>query len=112
MQRRDFIAAAATTGAALALPEIAHAGTRTRQQRSIWIDAQGGISGVDEKPDGQLVPTSNLIEAVRQRRLDIVSITVAEPGNGPDRFRSAIEGIATMRRCARSPTRAACLACT
>ena len=98
MQRRDFIAAAATTGAALALPETARAGTRTRQQRSVWIDAQGGVSGVDEKPDGQLVPTPQFIEAIQQRRLDIVGITVAEPGNGPDRFRSAIEGIAIWNR--------------
>jgi membrane dipeptidase len=98
MQRRDFLSAAATSGAAMVLPDIAFGQTGRSQQRSIWIDAQGGISGVDEKLDGQLVPTPQLIEAVRQRRLDLVSITVAEPGNGSDRFRSAIDGIAIFNR--------------
>jgi membrane dipeptidase len=98
MQRRDFLAAAATAGAAIALPEAGHAHTPRSQERSIWIDAQGGISGVDEKPDGRLIPTPQLIDAVRQRRLDLVGMTVAEPGNGPDRFRSAIDGIAIWNR--------------
>lgn len=98
MQRRDFLAAAATTGATLILSDSGHAEIGARQERSIWIDAQGGISGVDEKPDGRLIPTQALIEAVRQRRLDLVSMTIAEPGNGPDRFRSAIEGIALWNR--------------
>jgi len=97
MQRRDFLAAAATAGAALAFPDTGHAQTPVTQQRSIWIDAQGGISGVDEK-DGRLVPTPQLIDAVRQRRLDLVSMTVAEPGNGPDRFRSAVDAIAIWNR--------------
>ena len=97
MQRRDFLAAAATAGAAMALPGSGESETRSRQERSIWIDAQGGISGVDEK-DGRLIPNAQLIEAVRQRRLDLVSMTVAEPGNAPDRFRSAIEGIAIWNR--------------
>ena len=96
MKRREFLSAAATTGAAIVLPDIAHA--EQGQQRSIWIDAQGGISGVDEKPDGQLVPLPPLIEAIRQRRLDLVSTTVADPGNGPDKFRSAIDGIAIWNR--------------
>ena len=97
MQRRDFLAAAATASAALTLPDLGRAQSLQSQQRSIWIDAQGGISGVDEK-DGRLVPTPQLIEAVRQRRLDLLSMTVAETGNGPDRFRSAIDGIATFNR--------------
>ena len=98
MQRRDFLAAAATAGATMALPDLGHAQSGTSQQRSIWIDAQGGISGVDEKPDGRLLPTPPLIDAIRQRRLDLVSMTVAEPGNAPDRFRSAVEGIAIWNR--------------
>jgi len=106
MQRRDFLAAAASTGAALALPYRGYDSNyaqvpdaRPFQQRSsIWVDAQGGVSGLDEKPDGRYIATPQLIEAVRQRRVDLVNITVAEPGNGPDRFRSAIDGIATWNR--------------
>ena len=97
MHRRDFLAAAATAGAALALPDSGRAQARSSQQRSIWIDAQGGLSGLDEK-DGRLIPTPQLIEAVRQHRLDLVSMTVADPGNGPDRFRSAVDGIAIWNR--------------
>jgi len=103
MQRRDFLAAAASTGAALAFPRHSDAQSldaRTVQQQrsSIWFDAQGGVSGLDEKPDGRYVATPQLIEAVRQRRLDLVNVTVADPGNGPDRFRSAVEGIAIWNR--------------
>jgi membrane dipeptidase len=100
MKRREFLAAAAATtaSAAIALPDLGHAQSSPAPRSSIWIDAQGGISGVDEKPDGQLVPTSQLIEAIKQRRLDLVSMTVADPGNAPDRFRSAVEGIAIWNR--------------
>src|SRR5262249_35519280 len=42
--------------------------------------------------------TPHLIDAIRQRRIDLVNITVAEVGNGPDRFRTAIDGIATWNR--------------
>src|SRR5512133_649913 len=102
MQRREFLAAAASAGAALALPESASSHSpdarRNQQRSSIWVDAQGGISGLDEKPDGRYTATPQLIEAIRQRKLDLVNITVAEPGNAPDRFRSAIDGIAIWNR--------------
>jgi membrane dipeptidase len=104
MQRRDFLAAAASTGAALVLPHSGDAQPSDarpvqRQQRSsLWLDAQGGVSGLDEKPDGRYVATPQLVEAVRQRRLDVVNVTVADPGNAPDRFRSAVEGIAIWNR--------------
>ncbi|MEP6495787.1 MAG: membrane dipeptidase [bacterium] len=105
MQRRDFLAAAASAGAALALPDSSNAQApdarsqqQQQQQRAIWVDAQGGISGIDEGPGGRSIPTPQLIEAIRQRRLDLVSITVAEPGNAPDRFRSAVDGIAAWNR--------------
>jgi len=101
MQRREFLAAAASAGAALALPSSDYAqapDAGRRQQRSIWVDAQAGISGLDEKPGGGYAATPQLVEAIRQRRLDLVNITVAEPGNGSDRFRTAIDGIALWNR--------------
>jgi membrane dipeptidase len=107
MHRRDFLSAAASAGAALALPDggypqAPHARRDERdrrdQQRSIWVDAQGGLSGLDEGPDGRYTPTPQLVDAIRRRRLDLVNLTVAEVGNGVDRFRSAVDGIAIWNR--------------
>src|SRR5215472_10071876 len=55
MERREFLAAAAVAGAGLALADSGRAQTpdpRRRQQRSIWVDAQGGPSGIHEGPGG------------------------------------------------------------
>jgi len=102
MQRREFLVAAASAGAGLALSDIGYAqapDAQRHQQRSIWVDAQGEPSGLDEGgPGGRVTATPQLIEAVRQRRLDVLNATVAEPGNGPDRFRSATDGIAYFNR--------------
>lgn len=102
MQRREFLAAAASAGAAVALPDSDYArapdARRNQQRSSTRFDAQGGISGLDEKPDGRYTATPQLIEAIRQRKLDLVNITVADVGNGPDRFRSAIDGISIWNR--------------
>lgn len=101
MQRREFLAAAASAGAALVLPDSSDAqapDARHNQTRSMRVDAQGGISGLDERPGGHYIATPQLTEAIRQRRLDLICITVAEPGNGVDRFRAAIDGIATWNR--------------
>ena len=102
MQRREFLAAAASAGAALALPDTGYAqaaDAQRNQQRAIRVDAQGEPSGLDEgAPGGRVTPTSQLVEAIRQRRLDVLNATVAEPGNGPDRFRLAIESIAIYNR--------------
>ncbi len=96
MDRRQFLAA--TAAAALPLPAFA-APVRPRGSGAdaIWVDAQGGIDGYDEK-DGRLVPSAKLIEAVKAGWINVVSQTVGEVGNGPDRFRSAVEGIAFMDR--------------
>jgi membrane dipeptidase len=102
MQRREFLAVAASAGAALALPDSVDAqapDARPKQQRSVWVDAQGQISGIDEGgPGGRVTPTPQLVEAIRQRRLDLLNATVAEPGNGPDRFRLAVDAIAIYNR--------------
>jgi len=96
MDRRQFLAAAAA--AALPLPAFAApARPRGSGASAIWVDAQGGIDGFDEK-DGRLVPSPRLIEAVKAGWINVVSQTVGEVGNGPDRFRSAVEGIAFMDR--------------
>ncbi|HEX8124283.1 MAG TPA: membrane dipeptidase [Allosphingosinicella sp.] len=95
MHRRQFLAAAAA--AALPLPALGQSRPRGSGPKAIWVDGQGGIDGFDEK-DGRFVPSARLIEAVRSGWIDVVSQTVGEVGNGPDRFRSAVEGIASMDR--------------
>jgi membrane dipeptidase len=96
MDRRHFLLAA---GAALTLPLPAGAAStpsaRPRRARSTYVDAQGAMDGFEQGPDGQYKPTPALIQAIRERRIDLVSMTIGEVGNGPDRFRSATEAIAS-----------------
>src|SRR5262252_4445640 len=101
MQRREFLSATASAGAALTLPAFSYAkdpDARLRQQRTFWVDAQGEPSGLHEGPGGHDTTTAPLVEAIRQRKIDVLNATVAEPGNGPDRFRTAIDGIAYFNR--------------
>jgi len=97
MDRRQFLIAAGAAGAALSLPGLGKAQVapaRARKDRAIRVDAQGGIDGLDEKPGGKLVANQKLIDAIRDRRIDVVALTVGQVGNGPDRFRGAAEEIA------------------
>ena len=97
MHRREFLAATGASAALLAFPASAQTRARGSGANAIRVDAQGGIDGFEEK-DGRLVPSAKLIDAVRAGSIDVVSQTVGEVGNGPDRFRSAVEGIAFMDR--------------
>jgi len=97
MDRREFLAAAGGAAVLLTLPAYAQTRPRGSGAHAIWVDAQGGIDGFDEK-EGRLVPSPRLIEAVKAGWINVVSQTVGEVGNGPDRFRSAVEGIAFMDR--------------
>jgi membrane dipeptidase len=96
MNRRQFLLAAGAVSAGLALPSAASTPLRTPRSpkaSSIWVDGQGGLDGFEPAGQGKLVPTQQLIDAIKQRRIDLISATVAEVGNGPDRFRGAVEGI-------------------
>lgn len=97
MDRRQFLAGTAAAAALAALPLRAFAqppSTRAPGDPAIWVDAQGGIDGWDEPQPGRFVPSPKLIESIRQRRMDLVSMTLGEVGNGPDRFRSAVQSVA------------------
>ncbi|HEX8222992.1 MAG TPA: membrane dipeptidase [Allosphingosinicella sp.] len=97
MDRRQFLAGTAAAAALAALPLKALAQTASNRppgERAIWVDAQGGIDRWDEPQPGHYVPSPALIEAIRQRRIDLVSMTLGEVGNGPDRFRSAVQSVA------------------
>ncbi|MFL6843282.1 MAG: dipeptidase [Allosphingosinicella sp.] len=96
MDRRQFLAAAAAS--ALPLPAFAAPARPPGAAPGVfWVDAQGGVDGIDEK-DGRFVPSAGLIEAVRNGWINVVSQTLGEVGNGPDRFRSAVEQIAQSDR--------------
>lgn len=96
MDRRQFMLSAGALGVTLAVPVRAAADPAPRPQtaRSIYVDAQGGVDGFDEPEPGKYVPSKRLLDAIAQRRMDLISITVGSVGNGPDRFREATEGVA------------------
>lgn len=97
MDRRQFLAGTAAAAALAALPLEALAqptAARSPGDPAIWVDAQGAIDGWDEPQPGRYVPSPKLIEAIRQRRVDLVSMTLGEVGNGADRFRSAVQSVA------------------
>lgn len=96
MNRRQFLLAAGVAGAGLALPSAASPllrPSRSPKASSIWVDGQGALDDLGLAGKGKFVPTQRLIDAIKQRRIDLISINVAEVGNGPDRFRSAVEAI-------------------
>jgi membrane dipeptidase len=107
MDRRTFLASVGAAGAAFSLSGILKAqapGPRPGATRSIWIDAQGGINGFEER-DGQFVVTERFRRAVSEGRMDAISTTLGEVGNGPDRFEAAVNRIAWWnRRIAENPS--------
>ncbi|HEX8574649.1 MAG TPA: membrane dipeptidase [Allosphingosinicella sp.] len=97
MDRRQFLAGTAAAAALAALPArtVAQpASARLPGDPAIRVDAQGGLDGWDEPQPGRYLPSPKLIEAIRKRRIDLMSMTLGEVGNGPDRFRSAVQSVA------------------
>jgi membrane dipeptidase len=101
LDRRHFLLAA---GAAIAVPTLVRAQSerapppRERRARSIYVDAQGALDGFDEPEPGRYVPTPRLLAAIRERRIDVISATIGDVGNGPDRFRNAARAVANWDR--------------
>jgi membrane dipeptidase len=101
MDRRQFLLAAGAAGIFAALPGSARAQNtppRPRGDASFYVDAQGGLDGFDQPEEGRYVPSERLIQAIRDRRIDLISATIAPVGNGPDRYRDAVEGVASWDR--------------
>lgn len=97
MDRRQFLAGTAAAAALAAFPVRAPAQPPAAQPRSgaaIWVDSQGGVDGWDEPEPGRFVPSPKLIEAIRRRRIDLIGMTLGDVGNGPDRFRNAVQSVA------------------
>lgn len=103
MDRRAFLmgTGAIAAGTMLGLPARAADEAprpRPRNASSIYVDGQGGLGGLDQQPDGSFVPSQRLVEAIREGRLDLLSMTIGAVGNGPDRFRNAAQSIAGFDR--------------
>jgi membrane dipeptidase len=102
MDRRQFMTAAAAAGAALVLPARASgeepAPARPRGDRAIRVDSQGGIDDFDLAFQSKYVPDPRVLEAIRQRRIDVVSVTHGNVGNGPGRFEDAVTTVAMTNR--------------
>ncbi|HEX8641663.1 MAG TPA: membrane dipeptidase [Allosphingosinicella sp.] len=101
MDRRQFLITAGAAGLTLGLPTAAgaqDAAARERSATSIYVDAQGALDGFDEPEEGRYVPSERLIQAIRERRIDLISGTIAPVGNGPNRFAEAVDGVASWDR--------------
>jgi len=102
MRRREVLIggiAASLVGAAG--PAWAKIDKQPRPRRgtsaALRIDALGGLD-YERRPDGTLQLHPQVGEAARQRRIDVVSMTIADPGNGPNRFAEAVSAIAEWDR--------------
>jgi len=101
MDRRQFLLAGVAAGVAAMTPGGARAQdvpARPRGDRSIYVDAQGALDGFDQPEPGRNVPTERMLRALAERRIDLVSATFGPVGNGPDRYRDAVEDIAGWDR--------------
>lgn len=102
MDRRSFILGAGAAGAALSQSISVRAATTPAPPRragasSVYFDALCGIGGLDKAPDGTRRVGAELARAIQERRLDVLSQTINPVGNGPDRFRLAVEDISNVR---------------
>ena len=99
MDRREFLLAAGAAGVALGWPGGAGAQSipapRLRRAESIYVDAQGAPDGFDQPEPGRFVPQQRLIDAIRERRVDLISATIGPVGNGSHRYRESLEAVAS-----------------
>jgi membrane dipeptidase len=102
MRRRELLAGAVAagliglTGRAFG-QNAATPGDVGRSRAALRVDALGGLN-YERRPDGSLQLHPELAELARQRRIDLVSMTIADPGNGPNRFAEAVSAIAEWDR--------------
>ena len=97
MNRREFILGSVAAGAAASITAAAPAGA-SGLQRAIRIDAEGVLEAPELDEAGILHPSPRFVKAIRERTMDAISMTLGEPGNRPDRFRTCVAGIAYMDR--------------
>jgi membrane dipeptidase len=102
MRRREMLTGALAvsvfglTGRASAHTDEQRQSARVRRS-PLRIDALALIN-YERRPDGTLQMHPQVADAAAQRRVDVVSMTIAEPGSGPNRFAEAIMAIAEWDR--------------
>lgn len=99
IDRRLFLGGVGALGTILALPRtFAEAAITEKEQgqRGVWIDAQGVIDGFEPGASDDYVLGERLAAALGARHLDAMSITIGAVGNGPDRFRLALDDLARI----------------
>lgn len=102
MRRREVLIGGITAGlvafASGASAQITQQpGLRRARRAALRIDALGGLD-LERRPDGSFQLHPEVGEAARQRRIDVTSLTIADQGNGPDRFANAVRAIAEWDR--------------
>lgn len=96
MDRRAFLLGASAAGLAAALPLRALAQPpvpATNRRNALYVDALGALDGFDQPEPGRYVPNPRLTALIRERRLDLVSVTIAPVGTGDNRYRDSVEAI-------------------
>jgi membrane dipeptidase len=102
MRRREVLTGAVAasvvglTGRASAQADKQRQSARVRRT-PLRIDALSGLN-YERRPDGTLQLHPQMAEAAARRRVDVISMTIAEPGSGPNRFAEAITAIAEWDR--------------
>lgn len=92
-----LLGAAAAAGPAIARPaKPAKAKGLSVYDRSIVIDAQGGIGDPDPNSKPEDPPSKMMLDEVKASGVTAISLTVGEVGNGPDRFMGALEALADI----------------
>ena len=100
MDRRSFLIGAGASAGLATLPAGAAAlqPARSRAGRAIRIDGLGALDDFGAALEGKYVPDPRVVQAIREGRLDVVSMTLGNVGNGPDRFAEAVTAVAATDR--------------
>jgi membrane dipeptidase len=97
LNRRTLLvgaAAAAVIKSPLALADIGRAYTRAQYDRAIVIDALGGLGEFDPDAAEDAPLSARGLSDARASGVTAINLTVNNVGNGPDKFKSAIQNIA------------------
>lgn len=101
MHRRDFLVRAGAAGAMLAFPWPVSAQAplppARRDPASIRVDSLAS-PGFEEFAPGRYRLSASAAQAIRERRIDVLNVTIGEVGNGPDRYRSGVEAVVDLDR--------------
>lgn len=91
-----LLGAAAAAPATAAPRKAAPAKAASVYDRSIVIDAQGGVGDPDPNAKPEDPPSRMMLDEVKRSGVTVISTTVGEVGNGPDRFLGTMTSLAVV----------------